>query len=269
MSMVGSCLTCSGNCSMASRKEVRRKPSSQSRRTSESTESTLPGLSRRGLEAIPPRAGAPEIRRRLALRSHLDIATARSPSNRFPHELRSRDDYGASADRGQTDRQPDPGAGLAPPDDADPPLRGAGGDALPEGEQDRRVLPPVQRPGAGGRGLDRRPPGGRLRHHGLSRPRPCPGPGHDRQGGDGRAARQGDRLLQGQGRLDALLRRREGLPRRPRHRRQPHPAGRRRRLRRQVPRRGPGLHLLLRRRRHQPGVASTRPSTWRPSGSCR
>ena len=63
-----------------------------------------------------------------------------------------------------------------------------------------------------------------------------------------------DRLLQGQGRLDALLRRREGVPRRPRDRRQPHPAGGRRRLRHQVPRRGPGLHLLLRRRRHEPGV---------------
>ena len=78
--------------------------------------------------------------------------------------------------------------------------------------------------------------------------------GMERQGGDGRAAGQGDRLLQGQGRLDALLRRREGLPRRPRDRRQPHPAGRRGRLRDQVPRRGPRLHLLLRRRRHEPGV---------------
>ncbi len=62
-------------------------------------------------------------------------------------------------------------------------------------------------------------------------------------------------LLQGQGRLDALLRRREAVPRRPRHRRQPHPAGHRRRLRHQVPRRGPRLHLLLRRRRDGPGVA--------------
>ena len=59
---------------------------------------------------------------------------------------------------------------------------------------------------------------------------------------------------QGQGRLDALLRRGEGLPGRPRHRRQPHPPGRRRGLRRQVSRRGPGLHLLHGRRRDQPGV---------------
>ena len=63
------------------------------------------------------------------------------------------------------------------------------------------------------------------------------------------------RLLQGQGRLDALLRRREGLPRRPRHRRQPYPGGRRRGLRQQVSRQGFGLHLLLRRRRHEPRVA--------------
>ena len=48
--------------------------------------------------------------------------------------------------------------------------------------EDRRLLPPVQRPGAGGRRLDRRPPRGRLRHHRLPRPRPRPGPGHGRQG---------------------------------------------------------------------------------------
>ena len=40
-------------------------------------------------------------------------------------------------------------------------------------------------------------------------------------------------------------------------------------LRHQVPRRRPGLHLLLRRRRDQSRGRSTRPSTWRPSGSCR
>ena len=50
----------------------------------------------------------------------------------------------------------------------------------------------------------------------------APGPGDERQGRHGRAAGQGDRLLQGQGGLDALLRRREGLPGRPCDRRQPH-----------------------------------------------
>ena len=44
--------------------------------------------------------------------------------------------------------------------------------------EDRRLLPPLQRPGAGGRRLDRRPPRGRLRHHRLPRPRPRPGPRH-------------------------------------------------------------------------------------------
>ena len=81
----------------------------------------------------------------------------------------------------------------------------------------------------------------------------APGAGDEREGGNGRAAGQGDRLLQGEGGLDALLRRREGISRRPRDRRQPHPAGRRRRLRHQVPGRRPGLRLLLRRRRDQQG----------------
>ena len=47
--------------------------------------------------------------------------------------------------------------------------------------EDRRLLPPVQRPGAGGRRLDRRAPRGRLRHHRLPRPRPRPGPRDGRQ----------------------------------------------------------------------------------------
>ena len=67
------------------------------------------------------------------------------------------------------------GARMAATDAADPPVRRTGGDAVPEGG-DRRLLPPVQRTGAGGRRFDRRAPRGRLRHHRLPRPRPCPGP---------------------------------------------------------------------------------------------
>ncbi len=50
-------------------------------------------------------------------------------------------------------------------------------------EQDRRVLPSVQRPGAGCGRVDRRPPGRRLRDHRLPRPRPRPGPGDGRRAG--------------------------------------------------------------------------------------
>src|SRR5512147_1300195 len=61
----------------------------------------------------------------------------------------------ASADRSQTDRNARPGPGMAPSDDADPPVRGTGRDDVSETE-DRRLLPPVQRPGTGRRRLDRR-----------------------------------------------------------------------------------------------------------------
>ena len=58
----------------------------------------------------------------------------------------------------------------------------------------------------------------------LPLPRPQPGPGHGPARGDGRTVRQGHRLLQGQGRVDALLRRRGRQHGRPRHRRRAHPA---------------------------------------------
>src|SRR5579883_827975 len=139
-----------------------------------SIESTLPGLAASwGPQSRP--ASGPADRREAGPPTPAAASPAEVPP--FSETPRSPDDYGDSPDRGQTDRQPHPGAGVAPPDDADPPLRGTGGDALPEGEQDRRILPPVQRPGAGRRRLDRRAPRGRLCHHGLSRPWSCPGPG--------------------------------------------------------------------------------------------
>ena len=102
----------------------------------------------------------------------------------------------------QTEAKPmvtrEPGAGLAATDAADPPVRRTGGDDVPEAE-DRRLLPPVQRTGAGGRRFDRRPPRGRLRHHRLSRPRPRPGPRDGRQAWHGRAARQGHGCSKGKG----------------------------------------------------------------------
>ena len=89
----------------------------------------------------------------------------------------------------------------------------------------------------------------------------------DRDGG--RADGPADRHLQGQGRLDARRRHREGHARRERHRRRRHPAGLRRGADREDPRHRRGHDLLLRRRRVQPGDVPRERSTWRRSGSCR
>ena len=74
----------------------------------------------------------------------------------------------------------------------------------------------------------------------------------------GRALRQEDRLLEGPRRLDAPVRREHELPRRLRHRRRPHPARGRRRVRVEVPRRRPRHAVLLRRGRVDASAASTR-----------
>ncbi len=94
---------------------------------------------------------------------------------------------------------------------------------------------------------------GDAHHHRLPRPRPHAGRRHGRQGRDGRADRPHPRLFQGQGRLDAHVLGREGLLRRPRHRRGAGAARHRPRLRQQVPRPGQCLADLFRRRRRQPG----------------
>ena len=97
-------------------------------------------------------------------------------------------------------------AALLSRDAADPPLRGARGPALRHGA-DRRLLPPLHRPGshrgrrAGGQAA------GRPGHHRLPRPRPHAGRRHGPEGGHGRADRPRRRLVQGQGRLDAHVRR--------------------------------------------------------------
>ena len=68
-------------------------------------------------------------------------------------------------------------------------------------------------------GMQRRSSDRRPGHHRLPRPRPHAGLRHGPQGRDGRADRPRRRLFQRQGRLDAHVRRREELLRRPRHRR--------------------------------------------------
>ena len=127
------------------------------------------------------------------------------------------------------------------------------GPALRHGP-DRRLLPPLHRPGGGGRrarvdGEGRRPAG----HH-LSRPRAHAGLRHGSEGGDGRADRPLGGLLQGQGRLDAHVLEGEGLLRRPWHRRRQRADRRRPRLRQPLPRQRQRRLHLLRRRRGEPGA---------------
>ena len=102
------------------------------------------------------------------------------------------------------------GAPGLPRDAADPPLRGEGRPDVRHGP-DRRLLPPLHRPGSRRRRHadgDRR---GRPGHHRLSRPRPHAGLRHGPQGRHGRADRAPRRLFQGQGRLDAHVLPREEL----------------------------------------------------------
>src|SRR5271157_885175 len=105
---------------------------------------------RPGIDPRPPLTGSLKIECPKIRVSDLNSRVTSASSQ----ELRR---YGPSANRSKADREPDAGLGLAAPDDVDPPVRGTGRDALPEGEQDRRLLPPVQRTGARRGGVDRRP----------------------------------------------------------------------------------------------------------------
>ena len=148
--------------------------------------------------------------------------------------------------------QPRAGTSRLPRDAADPPLRGEGGPALRHGA-DRRLLPPLYRPGGGrGRHADGVEEGDQVDHH-LSRPRPHAGLRHGPQGRDGGTDRARQRLLQGQGRLDAHVLQGEELLRWARHRRRQRAAGCRHRLRQPLSRQRQRLPDLLRRRRRQPG----------------
>jgi len=138
------------------------------------------------------------------------------------------------------------GAAHAAPDAADPPLRGEGRRGV-RARQDRRVLPPLHRSGGGRRGVARGAAGRRLRHLLVSRARPGAGAWHRRQRGDGRAVRQGDGVLEGQGRLDAPVRRQPAVHGRPRDRRGSCAARGRDRLRDQVQGGRSGVPVLLRR----------------------
>ena len=77
------------------------------------------------------------------------------------------------------------------------------------------------------------------------------------------------RLFQGQGRLDAHVLRREGLLRRPRHRRRAGAARHRPRLRQHVPRQRQRLASPISATAPPTRARSTRASTWRSCGSCR
>ena len=95
---------------------------------------------------------------------------------------------------GRQQRHPRRTQGLLPRHAADPPLRGAGGPALRHGS-DRRLLPPLHRPGGRcGRRSGERQTGPRQDHHRLSRPRPYAVRGHGPERGHGRADRPHRRL---------------------------------------------------------------------------
>ena len=138
------------------------------------------------------------------------------------------------------------------------------------GPADRRVLPSLQRPGGRRRRhRGRLPEGQGLPDQRLSRSRPLAGAGHGPEGGDGRAVRPGDRLLQGQGRVDALLPGRGRQHGRARDRRRADPAGRRDGLRGMVQEDRRRLLHALRRRRDQPGHVQRIAEPGEPAGSCR
>ena len=200
-------------------------------------------------------AAAPPTRGPATRPPEPDRATETAPTAARPRIHSGVRYHAASADRSQADGHAKPGPGLAAADAADPPVRRTLGDALPEPE-DRRVLPPLQRPGVGRRRLDRRPPRGRLRHHRLPRPRPRPGPRHGAEGRHGRDARQG---------RPAARRARAGRCTSSTPRRASSAATRSSAATSRSPPASPspsstsgerpGLHLLLRRRRDGPGVA--------------
>ena len=151
---------------------------------------------------------------------------------------------------------------------ADPPLRGARLPPVPR-RRDPGDAAPVPGSGGGrGRRL-RRPETRRLDHLDAPAARACAGEGRQRSRRDGRALRQGDRLLRRQGRLDA--------PGRPGRRHAARDRDRRRRQhRRHRPRAGdeaapdrPGRRLLLRRGGDERGRLPRRPQLRRGRRGCR
>ena len=148
--------------------------------------------------------------------------------------------------------QQGPGARGAAPDAPDPPVRGEGRPDVRHGP-DRRLLPPLYRPGSGGRRHEARHARRRPDDHRLSRSRPHAGLRHGPEGRHGRTHRPARRLFQGQGRLDAHVLAGEEILRRARHRRRPGSARHRPGLRQQISRQRRRLPDLFRRRRGEPG----------------
>ena len=181
--------------------------------------------------------------------------------------------HGNKADRRtgarRQDAAPHQGAGARGlRDDAPhPPLRGARRPDVRHGP-DRRILPPLYRPGSRRRRHADGDRGGRPGHHRLSRSRPHARLRHGPEGRDGRAHRPPHRLFPRQGRLDAHVLAGEELLRRPRHRRarrcrsapaSPSPTATARTAASASPISATAPPTRAR---------STRASTWRSSGSC-
>ncbi len=109
----------------------------------------------------------------------------------------------------------------------------------------------------------------RLHHHGLSRPRPRAGQGHECPGGNVRAAGKGHGLLPRQGRLHALLRCGEGFSGRPRDRRQPRSPGDRCRVCPEDIAAKTAFASAISEMARSTRARSMKHSTWPRSGSCR
>ena len=154
-------------------------------------------------------------------------------------------------------------------DAADPPLRGEGRPALRHGP-DRRLLPPLYRPGSrrgrhadGDRtASDQVITGYRDHGHMLA----CR---HGSQGRHGRADRPARRLFATARAARCTCSRREAVLRRPRHRRRAGVARHRPRLRQQLSRERRRLARPISATARPTRARSTRASTWRSCGSCR
>ncbi len=109
-------------------------------------------------------------------------------------------------------------ASHVPPDDGDSPVRRAGQRPL-HARVDARTRASLHRRGSGGRGSLRGAAARRLHHQHAPRPRTLPGEGRVARSHVRRAARQGSRILPGQGRIDAHRRSRHRQPGRERDRR--------------------------------------------------
>ncbi len=188
------------------------------------------------------------------LDEHLDPAGDVHPEPPARGSIHPAREFGVQSPAQENCHEPEPrsAARRLPPHAHDPRLRGEAHRAG-ERREDGRLHAPLR--GRRSRRRRRLPAAHRHRLRGVHAPRPRPlhRQGRGCRSDDGGAVRARDRLLPGQGRLDAHRRHGQGHARRKRHRRRRHPAhdGRGAHGEAQAHRRCRGG--LLRRRRQQPG----------------